>query len=173
MAVYLYLYKSPPSLLSLMLKRSLTLVRSAFSLFRPRRFLPLLRPFSSKPVDNQNKEQITLIQRELLKAHQEDDEYITSETAARIISLRLLSVENAGQTLDLFERQFLKNPMIDKREIFGEELALVLFYAAKNVDTLKAKDGRLLLLLDMLYNRYEGLDYEYKASTLWALHILS
>lgn len=44
---------------------------------------------------------------------------------------------------------------------------------AKNLDTLSLRDGRVLLLLDMLYNRFSALDFDYKASALWAMHVLS
>ena len=96
-----------------------------------------------------------------------EDETLKDQHIKRV-SLRLINTNNSDQVLSIFEFDYLKSA---RKDIAGEELWLLLYYAVKHMGNI-SQDMRLTTLLDMLYNRFEGMQFDFILTTIWSLGIL-
>lgn len=98
-----------------------------------------------------------------------EDNEDTKQAVVKNLSLRLINTKSTQEVLvGIFENDYLRG---ERKEIHGEELALILYFAVKHMGV-QVDDQRLTTLLDMLFNRFVGLDFDYVLTTIWSMGLL-
>lgn len=97
-----------------------------------------------------------------------DEEATDREKVVKNLSLKLIESDSSDSVLSIFENEYLKSA---KKEIFGEELCLLLYFTVKHNGDI-TQDMRLTTLLDMLFTRFEGMAFDFILTTIWSLGIL-
>lgn len=90
-------------------------------------------------------------------------------SAAKNLSLQLINTETTSQVLNIFENDYIKS---GRKDIYVEELCLLLHFATKHMGSV-ANDIRMSTLLDMLYARFDNVDFDFVLTTIWAFGILT
>ena len=98
------------------------------------------------------------------------------QSAAKNLSIKLLETESSNQVLKIFEEDYIKSGM---KDVYPQELCLLLHFTVKHMGDV-TNDIRMTTLLDMLFVRYEfllmfrfeNLEFEISAATIWSLGVL-
>lgn len=97
-----------------------------------------------------------------------EDDVNDAASATKNLSLKLINTERTHQVLSIFENDYLK---AGKKDISAHELCLILHFAVKHMGDM-TNDIRINTLLDMLFNRIEGLEFDFLLTTIWSLGVL-
>lgn len=97
-----------------------------------------------------------------------DETSDNKESAAKNLSLKLINTETSAQVLSIFENDYLRS---GRKDVYAEELCLLFHFAVKHMGNV-TEDLRLSTLMDMLFNRFDNLEFDFVLTTIWSMGLL-